>query len=38
LRRGDVGGLAAVGNAYEPITPDRQGRLHSELLGLGLGL
>jgi len=31
-------GYRLVGNAYEPIAPDRQGRLRSAVLGLDLGL
>jgi len=31
-------GYRLAGNAYEPITPDRQGRLRSAVLGLDLGL
>src|SRR3954462_3438176 len=31
-------GYRLVGNAYEPIAPDRQGRLRSTVLGLNLGL
>jgi len=31
-------GYRLAGTAYEPIAPDRQGRLHSAVLGLDLGL
>jgi Uma2 family endonuclease len=31
-------GYRLAGNAYEPIAPDGQGRLHSAVLGLDLGL
>jgi Uma2 family endonuclease len=31
-------GYRLVGNAYEPIAPDRQGQLRSAVLGLDLGL
>jgi hypothetical protein len=31
-------GYRLVGNAYEPIAPDQQGRLRSTVLGLDLGL
>lgn len=31
-------GYRLAGNAYEPIAPDRQGRLRSAVLGLDLGL
>jgi Uma2 family endonuclease len=31
-------GYRLVGNAYEPVAPDRQGRLRSAVLGLDLGL